>query len=159
MEKKEIEEKQKEFFAALQELCEVWSKYPAVIKQRSVREVFEKGVYLWGVAKYNGQKTKFAYVSHDVQEGTHLHYEHVVPVNFFLSYFKDNIQQMSFERFSEIISENCEVCGVSDDAEKKLKIYRDTMPAGWQFGGNKWQRYVECGIEVKDSEGKTVKID
>ena len=159
MEKKEIEEKQKEFFEAMKELCGVWNKYPNIIKQKSVRTVFEVGVYLWGIVKYCGQDTEYKYLSADVEKGTHINYEHVVPVNVFLKYFKEKIDEMTFEEFSKIIGENCEVCGVSDAVDDKLKEYRDTMPDGWEFGKNKWQRYVECGIEVKDSERNAVKID
>lgn len=150
--------KQQKFFEVMKALCNLMNQYPSIMKQRSLREVFESGIYLWGVVKYNGQKTKFKYLSSDVKKGTHLHYEHVVPVDFFIKYFLVHIQTMSFKKFSEIIQNNCEVCGVSDEVNEQLNKYRSKMPDNWNFGDKKWQCYIECNIDVKDSMGKAVDI-
>lgn len=158
MEENEIIKSQEEFFEVMKELCAVWNKHPDFMKQKSVRVVFELGTYLWDAPKYKGQKTEYKFLSSDVAEGTHLYYEHVVPVNEFLSYFKKHIQEMSFDEFSKLIVENCEVCGVSEKVKKQLKEFDDTMPKDWNFGDNKWQRYIDLGIEVKDSNGNAVRI-
>ena len=161
MSEQELEEKQKELFEVMKVLCRLMKEHPKIMKQRSIREVFENGICLFGIPAYQTQKTHYKYFSSDVDENTRLHYEHIVPLDVFIKYFITHIQEMSFEEFAEIIKCNCEVCGVSDEVNEKLNRFRHTMPDGWGgFNkGNKWQRYIDCGISVKDADGKCVKIE